>query len=394
MGRFMIFLAFVMLLLLIINIYLCKRFGSLANNYKLEKIYGHAISICLCFGLAVFIFSLFLQTWIYQNRALSIAVKYISSFYISMVIYSFLLFITGDLIEYLGSFLRIPKKIELCFSRIYAHGLIVPIVAVLITFYAFYNAVDFKITSYEISINKKSSIPSLNAVMISDLHVGTSIGKNEIEEIKTMIEKLSPQILFICGDIFDQDSSEEIMKLSAKKLGSIKTEYGTYFVTGNHEYYLGNMTKILSYFNNTGIKVLQDEMITIKEIQVVGRKDIHAKERALLSKILNGADKNKPIIILDHQPNTIDESIDNGADLQLSGHTHNGQLFPFNYIVRLVNHSHYGIVESGNFKAIVTSGIGTWKYPIRTGSPSEIVSIKIKFLKKIDIHSVIRHTQL
>ena len=382
MIRFMIFLAFVILLLLIINIYLCKKYRNLANSYKLEKIYGHAISICLCFGLAVFISSLFLQTWIYQNRALSIPVKYISSFYISMVIYSFLLFIIGDLVKLLGSFLRMPKKIELCFSKIYARGLIVPIAAVLITLYAFYNAVDFKTTTYEISINKSSSISSLDAVMISDLHVGTSIGKNKIEKIKTMIEKLSPQVLFICGDIFDHSSNEEIMKFAAEKLGSIKTDYGIYFVTGNHEYYLSNMTKILSYFDNTGIKVLQDKIIPIEDIYLVGRKDIHANDRTPLSEILHGADKNRPIIILDHQPNTINESINNGADLQLSGHTHNGQLFPFNCIVRLVNHSHYGIVESGNFKAVVSSGIGTWMYPIRTGSHSEIVRIKIKFLGK------------
>lgn len=382
MGRFIIFLAFVILLLLAINIYLCKRYGSLAKRYKLKKIYVRAIPMCLGFGLAVFLSSFFLQNWIYQHRTLTILIKYISSFYISMVIYSFLLFITGDFIWYLGSLFIIPKRIKLWFSRIYGNGLLVPIAAVLITLYAFYNAVDYKVTAYEISINKSSSISSLDAVMISDLHVGTSIGKNEIEEIKTMIEKLSPQVLFICGDIFDHSSNEEIMKFAAEKLGSIKTEYGTYFVTGNHEYYLGNISKTLSYFDDTKINVLQDKMVSIGDIYLVGRKDIHAEARAPLSKILDGADKNRPIIILEHQTNTIDESIDNGADLQLSGHTHNGQLFPFSYIVRLVNHSHYGIVESGDFKAVVSSGIGTWMYPIRTGSPAEIVKIKIKFLKK------------
>ena len=382
MARFVIFLVFVIFLLLIINTYLCKRYGDLVKSYKLNKIYGRTMSLCLWFGLAIFLSSFFLQNWIYQHRTLTILIKYSSSFYIGIVIYSSLLFIMVDFIGYLGSFLRIPRKIKTCFFKIYADGLIVPILAVLITLYAFYNAVDYKITTYEISINKSSSIFSLDAVMISDLHVGTSIGKNEIEEIKTMIEKLSPQALFICGDIFDHSSNEEIMKFAAEKLGSIKTDYGIYFVTGNHEYYLKNMQKNLSYFNNTGIKVLQDEMVPIKDIYLVGRKDIHANDRTPLSEILDGADKNRPIIILDHQPNTIDESIENGADLQLSGHTHNGQLFPFSYIVRLVNHSHYGIVESGSFNAVVSSGIGTWMFPIRTGSHSEIVRIKIKFLKK------------
>ena len=382
MARFVIFLVFVIFLLLIINTYLCKRYGDLVKSYKLNKIYGRTMSLCLWFGLAIFLSSFFLQNWIYQHRTLTILIKYSSSFYIGIVLYSSLLFIMGDFIGYLGSFLQIPRKIRTCFFKIYADGLIVPILAVLITLYAFYNAVDFKVTSYEVSINKSSSFSSLNAVMISDLHVGTSIGKNELEEIKKMIEKLSPQILFICGDIFDHSSYEEIMKFAAEKLGSIKTEYGTYFVTGNHEHYLGDVSKILSYFDDSGITVLQDEMVVIKDIYLVGRKDIHEKEREPLSKIIGRANKDRPIIIIDHQPNTIDESIENGADLQLSGHTHNGQLFPFNYLVGFANHTHYGILESGNFKAIVSSGIGTWMFPIRTGSHSEIVRIKINFLSK------------
>jgi len=382
MIRFIVFLVFAIILLLFVNLYLYKRYKRLAKSYNLKKIYVHVIPICLCFGLVLFFSSFFLQKWIYQYKSLTILIKYISSFYIGIVLYSLLFFLIGDSIGYLGSSLKISNKIKICFSKIYADGLIVPVLAAMITIYAFYNAVNFKITTYEISINKSSSISSLDAIMISDLHVGTSIDKNEIDKIKAMIETLSPQILFICGDFYDHSSYEQIMKYSAAKLGSIKTEYGTYFVTGNHEYYLKNMSKILSYFDDTETIVLQDEMVIIKDINLVGRKDLHARERAPLSKILGEANKNKPIILLDHQPNTIDESINNGVDLQLSGHTHNGQLFPFNYIAGLANHTHYGMVESGNFKAVVSSGIGTWMYPIRTGSASEIVRIKINFLKE------------
>ena len=381
MGRFMIFLTVSSLILILVNIYLSKRYGRLLRE-KIPRIPERAAAYILFSGLSIFLSSLFFQNWIYRYRTLTLPVRYISAFYICMVIYSFLLFLTGDSLSFLGGQIRIPKKLHAFFSKVYAKGLLVPAAAAVITMYAFYNAVDFKVTNYEISVNKSSFFSSIEAVMISDLHVGTSVGTEEIDEIKSIIEKISPQILFICGDLFDHSSNEEIMKISAEKLGSIKTKYGTYFITGNHEYYLGNMPKLLSYFQGTGIRVLQDQMIKIGDIYLAGRKDIREKDRVPLFKILEGAEREPPVIVLDHQPNAIDEAIENGVDLLLSGHTHNGQLFPFNYIVGLANHTHYGIVEEDTFKAIVSSGIGTWKYPVRTGSSSEIVRVRINFSKE------------
>jgi len=374
----MIFLAVSSAVLIVVNIYLSKRYARLLRDHS-SLIPESAAAYVLFSGLAVFLSSLFFQNRIYQHRALTLPVRYISAFYICMVIYSFLLFPLGDTLTFLGSILSAPRKLDSFFSRVYAKGLFVPAAALIITLYAFCNAVDFKVTEYEVSVDKTSSIPSLDAVMISDLHVGTSIGKKEITEIKAMIEELSPQILFICGDLFDHASYDEIMRFSAEELGSIRTEYGTFFVTGNHEYYLGDMSKVLSYFEGTGIKVLRDETAMAGDIYIAGRKDIREADRIPLSKILEGTEKGSPVIVLDHQPNAIDEAAKNSVDLQLSGHTHNGQLFPFNYIVGLANHTHYGIVEDGVYRAIVSSGLGTWKYPVRTGSPSEIVRVRINF---------------
>lgn len=380
MGRFIIFLFISALLLIIVNIYLCRRYEKLAKSYD-ANIPEHSAALILFSGLLIFLSSLFLQDLIYHRRVLALLIKYISSLYVGILIYSFIFFLAGDTLGSLGSLLIPNSKTKHFFSKIYAKGLIVPAIAVLITFYGFYNAVNYKVTSYEIWINKKSSIPALEIVMVSDLHVGTSVTEKELVIIKKMVKELSPDIFFICGDIFDHDSNKEIMKFSADTLGSITTLYGTYFVTGNHEYYLKEMSEILSYFNGTNIQVIQDEIIAIKDIYLVGRKDMTEIYRKPLSEILHSADKNRPIIVLDHQPNAIDEAIENGVDLQFSGHTHNGQIFPFNYIVGLANHTHYGLHEDGEFNAVVSSGAGTWKYPIRTGSRSEIVKVKVHFLK-------------
>ena len=106
------------------------------------------------------------------------------------------------------------------------------------------------------------------------------------------------------------------------------------------------------------------------DIYIAGRKDIREADRIPLSKILEGTEKGSPVIVLDHQPNAIDEAAKNSVDLQLSGHPQR-TAFSFNYIVGLANHTHYGIVEDGVYRAIVSSGLGTWKYPVRTGSPSK-----------------------
>lgn len=380
MGRFILFLLFCMLLLIAVNICLCRRYKKLAKNYTVS-ISEHTVDLMFFFGFLIFVSSLLLQNLIVQYRTVAVSIKYVSTLYIGILIYSFIFFIAGDTFACISNLIITNRKIRYFFSKIYAKGLVVPVAALLITGFGFYNAVNYKVTSYEIWINKKSSIPTLEIVMVTDLHVGTSIKEKEIVRIKKMVELLSPDIFFICGDIFDHDSYEEIMKFSVETLGSIETPYGTYFVTGNHEYYLKDLSKVLSYFDGTGIQVIQDEMITIKDIYLAGRKDMTDKNRAPLSDILVGADKNRPIIVLDHQPNAISEAIDNGVDLQFSGHTHNGQIFPFNYLVGLANHTHYGLHEEGDFKAVVSSGAGTWKYPIRTGSSSEIVKVKVNFLK-------------
>lgn len=205
MGRFRIFLLVSTLLLVIINIYLSRKYKKLAKNYD-TNIPEYAATLILFSGLLIFLSSLFLQDWIYRHRLLTIPVRYFSSFYLGTLIYSLLFFIAGDILAFLGSFYMRDKKIIYFFSRVYAKGLIVPIAAVLITLYAFYNAVDYKVTSYELSINKISSVPSLEIVMVSDLHVGTSVTKKQLVIIKDMIEELSPDMFLICGDIFDHAS--------------------------------------------------------------------------------------------------------------------------------------------------------------------------------------------
>lgn len=380
MKRFIFFLAAGAVALLAVNVYLCFRFQKLASDHNI-KLSGRAAAAALSIGLVIFFSSILFQGIIYKYRPLTLVIRYLASFYIGMVIHSFLLFAAGDALAVLGGSLHFMPWLKEAISRIYSKGLYIPLLAAILTFYAFYNATDIKVTSYEINIEKHSSIPSLDAVMISDLHAGTSVGKKEMAKIKEKIEEIRPQILFICGDLFDHSSVYgDMMKFSADTLGSIKTEYGNYFVAGNHECYLGDIDLTLSNFADTGITVLRDGVISFPGFSVVGREDSNLRGRLPLSELLKNINRELPIILLDHDTDSVDEAAACGTDLQLSGHTHNGQLFPFNFVAARANRILYGLREEGSFKAIVSSGAGTWKYPIRTGSRSEIVRIKINFL--------------
>ena len=164
-------------------------------------------------------------------------------------------------------------------------------------------------------------------------------------------------------------------------LGGIKTKCGTYFVTGNHELYLDEFPKMLPMFAKYNVKVIDDTALDLGGFIVAGRGDGgHKGERIPLAEILSSSDRSKAVILLDHRPRDIEEVRAGGVDLEFSGHTHRGQIFPLNIIASLFNEALYGHVKKGDYNLIVSSGVGVWnKFPVRIGSIGEIVSVRIKF---------------
>ncbi|OPJ62651.1 metallophosphoesterase [Clostridium chromiireducens] len=170
-------------------------------------------------------------------------------------------------------------------------------------------------------------------------------------------------------------------------LKNVKSKYGIYASLGNHDYdHKGDSTYRIDNFEKVGINILRDSVINInKSFYIIGREDkfyerINGTKRKEFLELMDGIDKNLPIIVLDHQPSNLEEPIKTGVDLQLSGHTHKGQFFPFNLITKRVFKKDYGYLKIGNFQIIVSSGARTWGPPIRIGSKSEIVDIEIQFM--------------
>jgi len=198
------------------------------------------------------------------------------------------------------------------------------------------------------------------------------------------INSLNPDIVLLPGDVLDEDLAPVIKNNLGANLTKIKSKYGVYAVTGNHEY-IGGVEPAVRYLREHSVNVLRDSAVLIdSSFYIIGREDISSRgssgiKRKPLNKIAAPLDKTKPMIMLDHQPFRLEEAEQNGIDIQISGHTHNGQLWPFNYITQKVYELSWGYKKKGNTHYYVSCGAGTWGPPVKTGNISEIVNIKIKF---------------
>jgi predicted MPP superfamily phosphohydrolase len=218
---------------------------------------------------------------------------------------------------------------------------------------------------------------SLKIVLASDLHLGYTVGKRTLERFVRLINSQKPDMVLLCGDVFDRSVRPVIEYRMTEQLRQIKAPLGVFAVTGNHEY-LGELQQSLSLLAEAGITVLRDSVaMPTDNICIVGRDDYYNKNRKPLHELLAGIDTTRLLIVLDHQPCNLEEAQQANVDFQFSGHTHDGQLFPMNLILRMIYEKSYGCLRKGNTQYYVTSGLGLWGAPVRIGSHSETVNISL-----------------
>jgi len=224
----------------------------------------------------------------------------------------------------------------------------------------------------------------LRMVQISDLHIGPTIGRDYVEHVVERANELDPDIVAITGDLVD--GSVERLAEAAAPLANLKSRYGVFFVTGNHEYYSG-VEDWMVELERLGIKSLRNERVQIGEgddsFYLVGIDDPTGHRFAKghgsdLDKALDGKQEDREIVLLSHQPKTIDEAARHKVGLQISGHTHGGQIWPFGYIVRLVQPYVAGLWQHNEDTQIyVSCGTGYWGPPMRLAAPSELTCIEL-----------------
>lgn len=387
-------------LYLLLNFYLLRwlnRWMDACHSFLRKKWVHILVDI-----IYLFICTSLLSAFLLPAGPLKRFLKLLSNYWLGVLLYTILTVIIADLIRLI---LKHSKKIspEKLHSRkvfVTGGGICLAVILAFST-WGIVNARHIHTTRYDVTINKQAgSLESLRVVLVADLHLGYNIGCSHMENMVNKINAENPDIVLIAGDIFDNEyeALEDPDRLSSILRG-IRSKYGVYACYGNHDisekilagFTFGGKEKKMSdprmdtFLADSGITLLQDEGVLIDQaFYVYGRPDYQRPGRGVTSRkmpeeITADMDQSKPILVMDHQPRELQELSQAGVDLDLCGHTHDGQLFPGNLTIRLMWENACGYLKKGNMHNIVTSGVGLFGPNMRVGTKSEICSIQVNF---------------
>ena len=352
-----------------------KIFGFLRYFYPNTK----AAFFWILFAVLCFILLLLIAF-----RPRFVFLREFRSLWITIFLYIFMLFALLVMVDLARLVLHLAGKLPDKFN-VYAVGSAFVLCFGLII-YGASNARLIETVSYNINTNKE--INNMRIVLISDTHIGSSIGRKHIKRVVDEINRAEPDMVCIAGDIFDGniDQIKDLQGVIAE-LRKITAPLGVYACLGNHDVDRRSTEKIVQTLNEANIIVLQDEVHELPEnIYIIGRKEIYPigieSVRKSTAELISELDTDSFIIMMDHRPGQFAQTERLGVDLLLSGHTHNGQIFPGTIVTSAIfkrtGAISYGHWQGQTMNAVVTSGAGFWGPPIRIGTQSEVVVIDIE----------------
>lgn len=311
----------------------------------------------------------------------------VGAIWFAFLVYFILSLLLIDIVRFFDSkFQFLPEILRSSEDSIKRYtALIVIAVVSLIVFLGNLNKRNIEIRSLELTVPKgQCKLSELNVVMASDIHLSPVDGEKLLTRIVDKMNSLNPDIVLLAGDIVDDKAEILEARGIGKSFQKLKTRYGVYTINGNHEFINGVEASVL-YAEQLGFRTLRDDYALIdSSFYVIGREDrvmpqFTGKQRKSIKEIIRNINQDYPKILLDHTPVGLEEAERNNIDIQLSGHTHHGQIWPANLITKMIYELSWGYKKKGNTHYYVSSGAGTWGPPVRTGSRSEIVNLKIKF---------------
>lgn len=377
--QMIIFFFIVLTIYSLVNIYLYyKGYKSLAVLQDNKQTY----SVIFFLLAAVFIAAKLLESR--HSSVITDILNIIGGFWLAYMFYGFLFFILSDIILSGFRIAGIINSGNIMLFRKWSFIIILAISSVLIVG-GFINAIIPVIKKYNITINKSAGeTKNLRIAAVSDIHLGSIIRKRSIKKLSGMLTDMNPDLILLLGDIVDGEIGPVLRGDLLRYFTCPKCNDGLYAITGNHEF-IGGGNRTIPYIESKGIRILKDEVVTLNGgIQLIGRIDrfasrFYGKERLSLDSLMLKVDTAKPVILMDHQPLHLGEAVAKGVDLQLSGHTHNGQMWPLNIITSRLYELSHGYLKKGNSHFIVSSGYGLWGPRVRSGSRSEVLLIDVTF---------------
>ena len=316
----------------------------------------------------------------------------IASFWLSAMLYLFLFVLAIDIFRLFCHCIGKPIYSWMDNYRAakrWIMGMITVAVLCLLTV-GYIRATRPEIVEYDLSIKAgKGESRQIDVVVVGDLHLGLVYGRSHLEHWVNCINRLYPDVVLMVGDVIDDNPQAVERKQLGELLQELEAPLGTYAVVGNHEL-MGDLPRSVDYLQLHGVEVLIDQSILLDSaFYLVGRMDRSVNrrkdyrglpaKRMSLPQLCKNCSEAYPVFVMDHQPLELEEAELSGVDLQLSGHTHRGQLWPLNYLTEAMFEHDHGLLRKGSSAIVVTSGLGTWGPPVRMGSRSEIILLHLHF---------------
>ena len=323
---------------------------------------GIKISLAVLFWLAALsIIGTMLTRNIKMPVFLSHAMYEVGTGWLIFTLYMVLFLLAFDLLK----LCRVPFNYGFILSLIFT---------VVLLGYGYYNYRHPKTNIINIALDKPlaDDAKPVKIVAVSDLHLGNGTGKTALKRYVKMINEQNLDLILIAGDLIDNSVVPLYTENMMEELSELKAPLGIYMVPGNHEYISG-IKASARFIQDTPIQLLRDSVVTLPNgMQLIGRDDRSNTARRSLQELMAGIDKSNPIILLDHQPYKLTESEAAGVDLQFSGHTHRGQVWPMNWVTDHIYEQSHGYQQWGNSHIYVSSGLSLWGPPFRIGTESDM----------------------
>lgn len=387
---------------ILFSAYLCRWLFRWLNSC--HHWFQNKITKMVIIATYIFVSSTVIISFLLPVSPVQRVLKQISNYWLGTLVYIFLIVLFADMGRMILKWTKWISNEKLSSRRMFvvAGGICIVLIGS-ISVYGIFNARHIRTTTYDVNIEKDGgNLDDLKIVLVSDLHLGYSIGDDHMEQMVEKINKINPDIILIAGDIFDNDYDALYHpNYLIKKLREMQSKYGVYACYGNHDIqekilvgftFPGEKKKqsdlrMDKFLEKANIKLLRDEAVLIdNSFYLVSRPDYKCpgrdiEKRKTPKQITKELDKTKPILVMEHEPKEIEELEKAGADMQLSGHTHDGQIWPETWLIHCFWKNPYGYIKEGDLHSIVTSGIGVYGPAMRVGSKSEICEINVSFQK-------------